>query len=299
MELIASLFPLGARSERVLARLLPPEALVFQNGRCPVSVEDPVLARILEAGDAADGFWLHAESVFSTPELKGVTHFELVNRSAVQETDKDYQANFAVMEGAPLIDAGGEGGPIRLVAGLCLTRIRLKPNMVGSIGDWTAEYAIGSAVAQVFGEAGLTGFALRPLTNPTTGFPYEEYSQIFSEALMEPAIIDFSVQRVLSRHKEEDGALRHLGCLCYNDAALIDRPDFNRTAEPWAGWFGWPSWVVSARVMKLFKSSKLRGWHFRPVLASESDVYPQYLALWRLLVDTVGSTTKSQMSGGR
>lgn len=299
MELRASLWPLGPGSERVLASLLPPEALVFQNGRCSVNVEDPVFARILKAGDAGAGFWVHAEPVFSTPELKGVTHFELVNRSAVEETDKDYEANEALRERTAIIDAGGEGGPVRLVSGFSLRKIRLKPNTVGSIGGARAEFLIGSAVAQVFEKAGFTGFSLRPITNSRTGLAYEEYSQIFSEVLMAPAIIDCSVQRVRTRDKEFDGRLRHLGCLAYHASALTQRPDFNRTAEPWAGWDGWPSWVVSARVMKLFKSSKLRGWQFRPVLTSDSDVYSQYLALWRKLVEPVGATTKSTMSGGR
>lgn len=299
MELRASLLPSGPKSERVLASLLPPEALVFQNGRCSVDVEDPVFARILKAGDAAAGFSLHAEAVFSTPELKGVTHFELVNRSAVEETDKDYEANEALREATAIIDAGGEGGPVRLVSGFSLNKIRLKPNMVGSIGGARAEFLIGSAVAQVFETAGLTGFSLRPITNSRTQLAYEEYSQIFSEALMAPAIIDCSVQRIGTRDKEFDGGLRHLGCLAYHASALAHRPDFNRTAEPWAGWDGWPSWVVSARVKELFKSSKLRGWHFRPVLTSESDIYSQYLALWRKLLEAVGATTKSHMSGGR
>ena len=74
---------------------------------------------------------------------------------------------------------------------------------------------------------------------------------------------------------------------------------FNRTAEPWAGWHGWPSWVVTARVEQVFRAGKLRGWHFRPVLATESDLYADYAASWRTLRDIVRGTAKSRFEGGR
>jgi hypothetical protein len=57
--------------------------------------------------------------------------------------------------------------------------------------------------------------------------------------------------------------------------------------------------VVSARVMEVFRASKLRGWHFRPVLTIESDAYAEYAAKWRRLKATVEATTKSQFDGGR
>jgi hypothetical protein len=154
----------------VLTTLLAPEALVFTSARCPIAVEDPILRRILEAGDTSDGFWVAGEATFSARELRELSHFELVCRSVVRETDNDYKANAAACERAALIDAGGHA-PIRLVAGFTLSRIQMKPNMVGSIGDWTEEYVIGSAVAEVFKGARLSGLSLGPVTNPKTGLP--------------------------------------------------------------------------------------------------------------------------------
>jgi len=66
------------------------------------------------------------------------------------------------------MDAGGER-PIVLLAGLFLSRVRLKPNMVGSVGDGTQEYVIGSGIADVITRAGWTGVTLLPITNPKTG----------------------------------------------------------------------------------------------------------------------------------
>jgi hypothetical protein len=297
VQLTARLFPLGG-SREVMKSLLPPEELVFQSGRCPVALEDPNLRRILDAGDSSDGFWVAGEAIFSATELREVSHFELVCRSVVQETESDYKANAIVCERIALVDAGGHA-PIRLVTGFTLSRIRLKPNVVGSIGDWTGEFVIPSGVAKVFEAAGLRGFSLEPIANPKTGLAHEGYFQIYSKSVVAAATIDCSVERIQSCFPEENGHLRHLGCLSYPAAALAHRPDFNRTAEPWGGWHGWPSWVVSSRVVSAFKGSKCRGWHFRPVLITDTELYSQYIGQWEQLCDAVARTRKSQFDGGR
>jgi hypothetical protein len=238
------------------------------------------------------------EAIFSARELRDISHFALVCRYVVQETEHDYKANAAVCERAALIDAGGHA-PIRLVTGFRLSRIRLKPNGVGSIGDWTGEFVVALGVAKVFEEAGLSGFSLEPVAHPKTSSAHECYFQIYSKHVMAPAIIDCSVERIESRFAEENGRLRHLGCLAYPSAALAHHLDFNRTAEPWSGWHGWPSWVVSARVVSAFKGSKCRGWHFRPVLMTDTELYSRYIAQWQQLCDVVARTRKSQFDGGR
>jgi hypothetical protein len=298
MRLQARLFPLGDNSTRVLTSLVPPEALVFTSARCPVDVDDALLARILREGDRADGFWVGGESVFSAPEARAFTHFELACRSFIKESKADFAANDAVRASTSLVDAGGFA-PIRLLPAVTLTRIAIKPNMVGAVGDWTAEYVLGPGVAKAFADAPLTGALFRPVTNPRTGGTHDGFVHLFSDAILPPAVIDDSVERIQSRFAEEDGSLRHGGCLAYPVDALQHRPDFNRTAEPWAGWHGWPSWVVSARVMEVFRAAKLRGWHFRPVLTIESDSYAEYAAKWRRLKAAVNATTRSKFDGGR
>jgi hypothetical protein len=125
-----------------------------------------------------------------------------------------------------------------------------------------------------------------------------DFVQLFSDAILRPAIVDTSVERITSRRPEEDGHLRHLGCLTYEHSALEDRPDFNRTAEPWGGWHGWPSWVVSARVRDTFMASKLRGWDFRPVLVAKTELYAEYVNKWSALRAAVAAS-RSKIDGGR
>ncbi len=183
--------------------------------------------------------------------------------------------------------------------GGALTRIKLKPNMVGAIGDWTSEYVIGPGVVAAFEREGLSGWSAETVLNSNTRLPHPEFVQIFSDSFSRPGVIDCSVERIRSDFASEDGRLRHLGCLSYAAAHLADLPDFARTAEPWGGWNGSPSWVVSSRVANAFAAHKLRGWTFRPVLTTESDLYRQYLDQWQALCEWVADSSRSEFDGGR
>jgi len=299
MKLRARLCAPDARRQGLLATWLPAD-VVPTSARFPVDTDDPVFARILAAADdEALAFQVSGETVFTPAELAGIGHFELVCRAIARESPADFSANDAVRARTPLIDAGG-AAPIRLVSGLSLTRITLKPNMVASIGDWTQEYVLAAGVVKTFIDAHLSGASFLPLMkmNAKAHVARTDFVQLFSDAILRPAIVDASVERITSRLPAENGHLRHLGCLAYADSALQDRPDFNRTAEPWGGWHGWPSWVVSARVRDAFVASKLRGWHFRPVLVAKTALYAEYVEKWSALRAAVAAS-RSKMDGGR
>jgi hypothetical protein len=298
MQLRARLHPTGDDSRAILERSPAIKGAEATSDRYPVAVTGGNLSAILQGGDGAGGFWVSAEAAFSKSELGAVTHFEVVCRKFIPESARDTEHNADLIARAPRIAAGGEH-PIILPHGFALSRIPLKPNGVGAIGDWTAEYVIGSAVARVFEQAGLTGWSVKPVLNLSTQSPQPGFAHLFSDTLMAPAGIDCSVERIQSAFPEEDGALRHLGCLSYPASALESTPDFSRTAEPWGGWHGLCSWIVSARVVKACTESKLRGWAFRPVLIAESDLYRQYLGQWRLLCQAVSESGLSQFDGGR
>lgn len=298
MKLYARLFPLDDRGADILANLAPQAALRIVSARYPVALDDPALPVILDEGESAKGFWVSGEAVFSPSELRTFTHFELVCRKFITENKIDFEWNNAEKDRASLFKAGGEF-PIRLPSNLALTHIRMKPNMVGAIGDWTQEYVIGSGVATAFKKAKLSGLSLLPVRHPKTGTPHEGFYQIFSDSILKPATIDCSVERIKSSYPSEHGHLRHLGCLSYSSADLESTPDFSRTAEPWGGWHGWPLWVVRARVKEIFAMNKLRGWAFGPVLIRDTDLYDDYLRQWERLCRLVGQCHRSTFDGGR
>ena len=298
MKLKACLYPFGDDSFELLAALIPEKAREIVSARWYVALDDPVLPKILNDGESTGGFGVSAEAVFSVAELREFSHFEVVCRKFISESNKDYELNMTACLRAPLTNRGGES-PIRLANGFSLTRISLKPNMVGAIGDWTEEYLIGSAVADTFKSNNFSGVTFLPVCNPKTDAPHAEFFQIFSDSVLEPLEMDCSIERLQSDVPEEDGKLRHLGCLSYREEKLVDKPDFLRTAEPWGGWWGWPSWVVSSRVEETFRERKLRGWAFRPVLVADSKVHSSYLSQWAHLNELVSQCSGSRFDGGR
>ena len=298
MKLKTYLFSLADEGTELLASLIPESASEIISARWPIMLDNPVLPEVLQAGEPTGGFWVSAEAVFSNAEQREMNHFEVVCRKVVKATDEDFETNQSIEERVPLVDRGGET-PIRLAKGFSLTRIALKPNMVGAIRGWESEYVLGSAAESVFDSAAFSGLSFVPVNNPRTNTPHEGFHQIYSDNVLDPAIVDCSIERIRSDWPEEDGLLRHLGNLSYAEEALTNKADFLRTAEPWASWNGWPSWVVSRKVVDIFRDKKLRGWAFRPVLLRESDIYSSYIEQWTYLNKLISQYSQSKFDGGR
>lgn len=297
MHINARLYPLRNKGEKILARLLPTESLKTTSARYPVNINDSVFAKIIQAGDKAGGFWVSAESILSAAERRTISHFELACRKVVQESEKDYEHNFNVFDQLPFCNPDSSE-PVKLSSGYALSKINLKPNMVGAIGDWTSEYVLGSAVTDAFQREGLSGWSSKPVINFKTQSPYSDFLQLYCENVLGPANLDCSIELIKSRHPEEIGRRRLLGYLSYQADYLNEQADFFRSAEAWAGWTGWPAWIVSSRVADVFRKNKLRGWTFRPVLTIEDKLYSEYISQWHVLNEVVTNSTKSQFDGG-
>lgn len=298
MHLTARLHPLCNKSRDIVERLVPVKSGRITSDRYPVPVDDKILMKILQEADSAEGYWVSGETVFTKGELRDVSHFEAVCRKYVSESPVDYEHNANVVQKTSVVWAGAEK-PIRLPFGFALTRIKMRPHMVAAIGDWTEEYVIGSAVVQAFEQAKLTGWSMKPVLNPKMQSHHTDFVQIYSDAVLDAALFDCSVERLKSEWTEENGHLRHLGCLAYPASALEHKLDFARTAEPWGGGHGQLSWVVSSRVVEVFVKNKLRGWAFRPVMLEGSGLYRQYIELWKALCSAVSESKKSKFDGGR
>lgn len=298
MKLKTYLFSLADEGTELLASLIPESASEITSARWPIMLDNPILPEVLKAGESTGGFWVSAEAVFSNAEQRGTNHFEVVCRKVVNASNEDFETNQSIEERVPLVDRGGET-PIRLAKSFSLTRIALKPNMVGAIGGWESEYVLGSAVERVFDSEAFSGLSFVPVNNPRTNAPHEGFHQLYSDDVLDPAIVDCSIERIQSDWPEEDGKLRHLGNLSYPEEALTNKADFLRTAEPWASWNGWPSWVVSRKVVDIFRDKKLRGWAFRPIILRESDIYSSYIEQWTYLNELISQYSRSEFDGGR
>lgn len=298
MELIAQIHPLWPESQRCLEQHLNPLPKPV-SARYGVRLSDPVLPRLLAAGEATRGFWIGGQAVFTQSELAEFSHFEAVCRYVVRATAKDDEFNHAAYERSEPVDAGGNQ-PVKIPRRFALTTISMKPNMIGNIGEWTGEYVVGDAFAQVIAETGLTGYDLAPIVAQRTRIEHLAYRQLFCDRLLPLSNLDCSVESVpgVARLGTDD-RLRLLGNLSYAPESLERTHDFNRTAEPWGGAWGQPAWVVSKRVVELFKTKKLKGWAFRPVLVTGTAIYRDYLEQWTRLCRLIADHPKSKFDGGR
>jgi hypothetical protein len=161
---------------------------------------------------------------------------------------------------------------------ISLSKIRLKPNQIASVGQWTAECVVPKGVRAIFEEARLSGVDFRPVFNTRTGAAFDEYFHLYSDRALEFRELDLASPEIRSPHPEEQG-YDALGCLCYDTLTLERALDFNRTGEPLES-FEFPDWVVRSSVRDCFVEHRLRGWAFEPVLELGTLPYEEYCELW-------------------
>jgi hypothetical protein len=92
MELKVNLFPFGEDSLELIGSLIPEGKREIISARRSVAFDDPILGKILHAGEATDGFWISAGARLSVSELQELSHFEIVCRKIIPVSDKDHEA---------------------------------------------------------------------------------------------------------------------------------------------------------------------------------------------------------------
>lgn len=231
--------------------------------------------RVLEVTRKTSGSWFNPIMSFTPVELRGVRYFQPECRHMVQLRDHDSELNRARLEGKCEFQHTGPDVKIKLLDRIVLSRISSKPNVI-SCCDWMAEFILGSAVADAFENAGLTGYSVRPVFHPKTDQPHDGYFHLYSESILPLAERDLTTPPF---NDSIEGGYRQLACLTYNLGKHVVSADMNRTAENWSSNF-MPVWVISARVKECYERNKLRGWAFRPVLEKGSELHAKYLEKW-------------------
>lgn len=233
----------------------------------------PAFARLFEVTRGSDGLWLRPHFEFTTRELLAAPRLE-VRPTAIVNSRELADRNLAALRAAPLRGAGVVAG-VRLLRGLALKRANLKPNRVGRVDDWLAEYVAGSEVVRVFHEEQLTGWEPVPVDNGA-GQPLAGLVQLYCEHLLPPSEANATAETVAD---ERGTRVQQTGCLTYRLAALEGQPDCARTAEPFEA-NDIPAWTVSPRLARLFRGRALKGWSFRPVLVAGTPLAAEYDRQW-------------------
>ncbi len=267
------------------------DAFDLSFGLIETDSEDAILDRILVITQNSSGLWFNPIMTFTKKELAGSRFFELECRKTVHENDRDYELNSSRLETVKFIHTT-DRCKIKLLDEVALTRIKLKPNMVAGVDQWTAEFIITSTVAKCFEKEKLTGLALKPVLNPKTGAYHDEFHMLYTDSIMPSVEYDRTIKS-LEKEIPEEGGFRELGCLTYDFGEDVPKSDFNRTAENFSSNF-MPIWVVSARVRECFTRNKLRGWAFRPVLEKGSELHRMYLEKWQSLFKRISINPRNR-----
>ena len=244
-----------------------------------------VFRRIVAISRDTPGMWLNPVVQFSRREIAGSAWLQLETRGKiVGETPREYEHNETVLKRCPLVSAR-QGTQIRLPENLALSKIKLKPNEIGAVTNWLPEWVVPNFVTEVFRAAGLRCWKAKPLVNFRDNSFILGFAQLFTDAILPPAILDHTTRAV---ELAEGGGWRQLGCLTYEaeDLARL-KADFLRTAEDWSA-FNVPIWVISRAVRECFERNKLRGWAFRPVLEAGSPLQQEYTNIWENLFRLIG-----------
>ncbi len=232
---------------------------------------------------------------FTRADLEDAKFFRLRPRKVVEDTAADYNRLRDHTNGLPW-SGDDPYHRCRLPQRLWLSKIRLPPNQVAVVGQWTAEYVVPQAVRRIFEDAGLSGVEFRPITHTRTGASHDGFFHLYGGRFLGPRTADIATREIYSPDPAERGR-EALGCFCYDANALVGALDFNRTAEADVG-FEFPEWVVSPRVRQLFEARLLKGWAFEPVLSTGSRRHRDYEALWaslyRLLADCGKHTIRGE-----
>jgi len=133
-----------------------------------MEIDQPALRAAIASGERLGGLGVSAEWRLTEAELVSLSHFSVVCRLTVPESDAAYKRNYDMCQASPQI-ASGAGASIRLARGFCLSKASLKPNSVAGIGEWTGAYLAGEDVLEAFRQAGLTGLALSLFFRPAPG----------------------------------------------------------------------------------------------------------------------------------
>ena len=234
------------------------------------------------------GFDLKPWLEFSKQEVGAARFLNLRCRKVVPDSNADFVRMRKEIDALPWVGEDPDRR-FRLPNRLFLSRLDLRPNQIGGVGQWSAEYVAAAGICAGFLEDGLSGLAALPVYHTKSGRPFDGYAQLYSESVLPNRIIDSASlpigstrgpSRVNTALIGDERGYHAWGCLCYSAEALANAKDFNRTGERMVS-FEFPEWIVTQRVRGCYQARLLRGWAFEPVLEQGTGAFDVHEQLWQ------------------
>lgn len=291
MELQVNIPLLGAGakellSDPVLAKDLGPNP----NWAC-FDQKDPALERVLRGSASGSGLTLVPVIKFSKQEMEMSPWCEPLMKSLLKATDADFDDLLSLIRNTKLQDKGGRlGKGVRVLKLVRLSALKVGEREVACVSEGIPEYVLGPGVVSLFKAAGLNGWSTRHVINKKTGEPLSGGTLLWTDVFSGPVGQDHTLWKCTGTKGEDH--FRFVGCMVIPAASLSHLPDFARTSEP-LGINDFPAWIVSQRVRKLLDEKGVRGWKWRPVIESGSELHKRYMIVWEPLLNLVRLNPKN------
>jgi hypothetical protein len=251
---------------------------------------DPRSDEFLRRAAGVVGFDLHPWLEFSKQEVSAARFLRLRCRKVIPDSNADFVRMRKEINALPWV---GEDPyrKFRIPNRLFLSRLNLRPNQIGGVGEWSAEYVAPAGICAGFLDDGLSGLAALPVYHTKSEQQIDGYVQLFSESILPYRIIDSASlpmgstrgpSRVNPTIPGDERVYHKWGCYCYSTEAFANAKDFNRTGERMVA-FEFPEWIVTQRVRDRYAARLLRGWAFDPVLEQGTEAFHAHEQLWQSL----------------
>ncbi len=300
------------RSEPALERLLAPALALPGLAWIALRADSAPFDRLIELTCDGPGM-RYTPYVRCTPrDLAEARWLVLQPAKLLPESRLDGERNRARLSAAPWV-RNAPGCAHRVLRGIALTRVKLRPAEIGTLGEWTSEFVLPSAVRAAFEGDGLRGFATLDVRDGRDGIqaavrqldtPHVLPQALPSAACQDRGLLRDGLSALLEQRAAEGSAeepppadarcQRLLGCPLYADFDVFPTSDFARTAEAFDAW-GQPLWAISSAVYSCYVRHALRGWQFRPLLERGSQAHGEHERHWRALADKLAQNPRHRL----
>jgi hypothetical protein len=247
----------------------------------------PDTAEFLRRSAALVRFDLNPWMVCTQSEVEAAPFLRILCRKVAQDSERDFERSRAALDLQPWVGSD-PNLRFRVPQRVYLSRLKLRPNEIAGVGEWSAEYVASGGVVSALVDRGLSGLRGLPVLHSKSDQPIEGYLQLHCESYLPERLIDIASPGTGSARRLDPSAQPTAqgwdcwGCLCYSGSSLDAGEDFNRTGEQMVS-FEFPEWVVRRRVREAYTALALRGWSFEPVLQEGTELFAHHDELWRSL----------------
>jgi hypothetical protein len=246
----------------------------------------PILDRVCELSHQVNGVKFHVRTEFTKKEFDSVELFQLRAASeglADTAADQDAYRNYIhQLEYHRCIPDTG----IRIMDKYYLSRVRVKPD-ANSIYSALGSYIASRGACEIMERENISGLRFGPVCHPKTEIPHDSVRVLIPANIMPPCKKDQSVC-MCSTPTDGMNSYGLCGSISYSKESTEAAQDYNCMCEPIGAWnFGLI--IVRKRLMEIFKSHKIKGARFQPVLDTSTPLYAKYHAEHQRLLEKIQS----------